>query len=396
MLCTPATAYGGGQQYLYRILEAMKGRCNVLCVCPFFGDEALKFRDHVEQRGGTCQFLYNDRRSFALDYAAVLFSFRPNIIHINGHISLTPFLVFLLAVLKPVFGWRVCLTQHLKFASEKAERYVSKVKAKGKLRSLFNHRWAMRDHRKTKVLLKAADKIIFVNHEYKTNYESMFGLRKDQAVSIINGVDVTKFRPDLLDEEGRLGLRQELGIAESDFLVLGIGNLIIQKRFDIFIGTIASLIDEGYPVKGLIVGIGPLEEALRELAAKSNVKDALFFTGYRSDIPRLLNVGDCLLMTSDDEGLPYILLEARAAGLPAVVSAVGGNKEVVHHGVDGFLIDMEEGSRGFKGIEQLIKGTDLRNSMSRLSREDTERRFSLEHMQARTMEVFQQLGLTLR
>ncbi len=89
----------------------------------------------------------------------------------------------------------------------------------------------------------------------------------------------------------------------------------------------------------MLVGSGPLEEELRGLAATAGLHDAVVFTGMRDDVPELLPGFDVFVLSSRYEGLPIALLEAMAAGIPPVVTRVGGIPEVVVDGHDGILVD---------------------------------------------------------
>jgi glycosyltransferase involved in cell wall biosynthesis len=88
----------------------------------------------------------------------------------------------------------------------------------------------------------------------------------------------------------------------------------------------------------LIAGDGPLRADVEKLASELNVSERLRFLGIRKDIPELMAAADGYVMSSAWEGLPMVLLEAAASGLPIVATNVGGNGEVVRDGISGHLV----------------------------------------------------------
>jgi len=88
----------------------------------------------------------------------------------------------------------------------------------------------------------------------------------------------------------------------------------------------------------LLVGRGSLQAETEALAAKLELGSSVRFLGVRSDVPVVMSGADGFLMSSAWEGMPMVLLEAAAAGLPIVATQVGGNREVVLEAESGFLV----------------------------------------------------------
>ena len=397
-VCMPATAYGGGQQYLYRLLEAMKrNELNIVFAFPAFKNSDI-FLKEISSRGATglsFEALSNGYKIFFQWLTIVLF-FAPSFIHINGYHHGTRSVLAMVPVLKALLRCKVCVTQHLSLFSENSHSFITKAKKISlRILSLSNYRWWMRDYYEKKLLLRFADKIIFVDDTHKKLYQSLLGLRDQKVKTIINGVDTHKFRPGIANSEKRIKVRKSLGIGEDDFLIIGIGNLIPQKRFDIFIHVIARLIRQGYPAKGLVAGEGSLLSDLQKVEQGEGCFMSLFFAGHRTDIPLLLNISDLFLMTSDDEGLPYALLEAKACGLPSVATSAGGIREVIQDGIDGYIVPTEDIGGLVSSVKTIIDDPQKYRKMGKLAREDIMKRFSLKKMQDKTIEVFQSLGLRL-
>jgi glycosyltransferase involved in cell wall biosynthesis len=149
---------------------------------------------------------------------------------------------------------------------------------------------------------------------------------------IPNGVDTDRFRPD---PASRARMRKELGIGD-EFIWLAVGRLMWKKDYITMLEAMARQRDGVL----LIAGAGPLEEKLRVHAGELGVSAR--FLGLREDIVELMNASDALVLSSVVEGLPMVLIEAAAAGLPCVATDVGGVREVVLDGETGFVVRIQD------------------------------------------------------
>ena len=100
-------------------------------------------------------------------------------------------------------------------------------------------------------------------------------------------------------------------------------------------------------------------------------------------------------MTSEDEGLPYALLEAKSCEIPAVAFSVGGINEVIRDNVDGFVVPFGEINNIVSSLNRLLDDKNLKYKMGELSREDVINRFSISIMQDRTIQAFKNFGINL-
>jgi len=155
--------------------------------------------------------------------------------------------------------------------------------------------------------------------------------------------------------------------AKSYDLIL-VGRLHPVKRIDLFLQVVALLAKSKPDVSAVIVGGGNLEGSLRELAARLNVAGRVTFAGSQRDVVPWLAQSKVFVLTSVSEGLSLALMEAMAAGLPAVVANVGELGELVKHGASGFLVDDPSPQAYCTLIEQLLESGALRAQMSAASR----------------------------
>jgi len=160
------------------------------------------------------------------------------------------------------------------------------------------------------------------------------GYPADKIVVIPNGRDLTRFVPG----SHRDAVRKELGIDRGAPVVGVVGRLETQKGHVFLIDAWPDVMRAHPDARLLLVGEGSLREPLAAQARRRGVADSVMFTGYRADVPRILDAIDVLALPSLHEGMPLTVIEAAAAGRPVVATAVDGTPEVVREGQTGHLV----------------------------------------------------------
>jgi glycosyltransferase involved in cell wall biosynthesis len=150
---------------------------------------------------------------------------------------------------------------------------------------------------------------------------------------IDNGVDVDRFRPT--DPAARTHARAALGIPDGAWVVGAVGRFAPEKDFPMLVRAVAPLLGED--LRLLLVGDGAEMGRVRAEVDAQGVGGLVSLPGARSDIPACLAAMDVFVLSSRMEGTPIAVLEAMAAGLPLIASAVGGLPALVTHGENGFL-----------------------------------------------------------
>ena len=185
---------------------------------------------------------------------------------------------------------------------------------------------------------------------------------------IPNGVDTTLFRPDAAR---RADTRAALALG-GEFAWLAVGRLMWKKDYPTMLDAMAR--QPGGVL--LIAGEGPLDAELRALAARLGARAR--FLGPREDIPALMNACDGLLLSSIVEGLPMVLLEAAASGLPAVAAGVGGVREAVLDGRTGYVVPPgDPAALAAAMARQASLDAETRARMSAAAREHASVRFDI-------------------
>jgi glycosyltransferase involved in cell wall biosynthesis len=193
---------------------------------------------------------------------------------------------------------------------------------------------------------------------------------------IPNGVDTERFKPNF---EDHLKVRKELGV--DGFVWLAVGRFDPPKDYPNMLQAFARVVHKYSNTILLIAGDGPLRETMENMARELGVEKYVKFLGIRRDIPQLMNAADAYVMSSSWEGMPMVLLEASATGLPIVATDVGGNREVVLDGITGFLVP----PRNPEALaEAMLRMMDLpeekRREMGKAARKHIEKNFSLDRI----------------
>lgn len=152
---------------------------------------------------------------------------------------------------------------------------------------------------------------------------------------IPNGVDTERFVGVAPGE--RATLRESLGLG-AEFVWLAVGRFEAAKDYPNLLRAFAGVRRQQPQAVLLLVGRGSLQAETQALAEELGLGDGVRFLGVRNDVPEVMSAADGYVMSSAWEGMPMVLLEAAAAGLPIVATRVGGNHEVVRDETTGFLV----------------------------------------------------------
>jgi glycosyltransferase involved in cell wall biosynthesis len=160
--------------------------------------------------------------------------------------------------------------------------------------------------------------------------------RKGKPSFSKKGIDYERFANA---PEARQETRTELNIPSDAFVCGTIARFGPYKGHNFLIKAFKKLKDRLPSAHLFLVGEGPLKEQLQCDTAASGLAQSVHFLGYRSDIPRLLGAIDCFVLPSiGSEGMPRVILEAMAVGVPCVATDVGGNSEIINSKDVGILV----------------------------------------------------------
>lgn len=191
------------------------------------------------------------------------------------------------------------------------------------------------------------------------------GVSRDKVIVIPNGVPDTR-RPRPPHSGCRVGM---------------VGRLSSEKGADVLLRALALLPRERYPdLKLVVVGDGPQRPELEQLIRSLGVEDRVEMMGTRHDVPEILATLDIFALPSRREGLPLALLEAMAAGLPVVASAVGGVPEAINRAELGLLVPPEDPAALSRALARLADESEARAALGQAARERFEQNYELSKM----------------
>lgn len=196
-----------------------------------------------------------------------------------------------------------------------------------------------------------------------------------KAAVVLNAIPLERFP---LHGAQRLQARAALGLP-ADAPVIGcVGRLVALKNHRIVLEVLPAMLRQWPDLRFALIGSGALEPALRAQAESLGVSGQVVFAGARADVAQLLPALDVFLLPSLTEGLSIALLEAAAAALPIVATAVGGNPEIVRHGETGLLVPPADGVALREAVSELLADPQARQALGRRAREWVERNASID------------------
>ncbi len=225
-----------------------------------------------------------------------------------------------------------------------------------------------------RLLRGAADHVCPVSESVAVQLKRLGWIRGEEYVSILNGVNVEEY---ILNVAKRDEYRRTLEISDDAMVCICVARLAEIKDHETLITGFEKFVVRHQNAKLLIVGDGPLLSSIENLVAKKNLNDSVCLLGERSDVLNLLQMSDVFVMTSKSEGVSIALLEAMSTGLVPVVTAVGGNCEVIESGTNGFLIGVREPDELAGALEALQESRSLRSRIGIAARARVIEQFSL-------------------
>lgn len=227
-----------------------------------------------------------------------------------------------------------------------------------------------------KLLFGLTHTIVPVSLDLKQDIIRLFGVNPAKIVPIINGVDTQKFKPDM---DARRLWRMKLGIKESDFVICTVGRLVQVKDYPTLLRASALIIVKHPGTRLIFIGDGEKHDELMHLAATLGIGANVSFLGARNNVPDLLNMCDVFALTSIDEGLSNVILEAMSTGIPVVATSVGDNPEIMIDGKTGILVPVGNVEAIVSAFSQYLDNSTAKQ-MGAAGRMYIEEHFSLRRM----------------
>lgn len=209
-----------------------------------------------------------------------------------------------------------------------------------------------------------------------------------------NGVDLSRFAAPA-DERARVRaeVRAELGIAPDAVVVGAIGRLVREKGYLELFEAWPKVVADAPGAELLVVGPYQPDKAdgIEPRDVERATADGVRFLGMRDDVERLYHALDVYVLLSYREGYPRSAMEAAAAGLPIVATAIRGCRQVVDDGVTGVLVPRADADAAAEAISTLVRDAELRSRMAAAAEDRAHRMFDQDQQIAITLDAYRDL-----
>ena len=213
------------------------------------------------------------------------------------------------------------------------------------------------------------------------------GFSRKKIAVIDNGIVLDRYKP--ADDRGEI--RARLGLDPARRYIGNIARFHPVKDQAMLLRAFARVAAARDDVDLLLVGDGPLRESLTDLSRSLGIEGRVRFLGIRADVPDILRALDVFALTSLSEAASLTLLEAMASGVPVVVTAVGGNPELVRHGIDGLHVPRGDAGATAAAMLQILDDRALASQMGRAARQRVVERYQLDTTVAAYLRLYRNL-----
>lgn len=226
----------------------------------------------------------------------------------------------------------------------------------------------------TRYILSHADAVVVYGDHVK-RYVASLGVGEHKIFVAHHAVDNDAFSQEVADED-RESLRRELGISQSQRIILFLGRLVVEKGLSYLLDAFASLQRDDIVL--LFAGTGPERPLLEQLSREKNVADKVRFSGHVSqeEVPKFYSTASVLVLPSITtpvfkEPWGLVINEAFNQGVPVIVTAAVGAAAggLVRDGVNGFIVPERDSNGLAQALERLLGEPDLRTRMSHEARQ---------------------------
>ncbi len=235
----------------------------------------------------------------------------------------------------------------------------------------FLTRWLLTHTKSTVIILSSRMKSYLAEHN----------LQSTNVQLIPNGVDIVRFKPADVDS----------CTEERDHVVVCVSRLSHEKGIDVLLQAWHLVHKQLSQAKLIIVGTGPLQAQLQQMAQALHISDCVEFAGLQSNIPAQFQRAGLAVLPSHWEGMPNALLEAMACGLPCVATRVSGSEDIIEHGINGLLVEPGDYESMAVALLSLLRDPLRARSYGQAARARIQQYYSLENVTDRYIELYQNI-----
>jgi glycosyltransferase involved in cell wall biosynthesis len=203
-----------------------------------------------------------------------------------------------------------------------------------------------------------------------------------------NAINFERFAHTAVDGAAK---RHSIGIPAGAQLVGTVGRLVAQKGYSVLLQAIPRVLAQAPDAWFIIVGTGPLQSELEAQASRQGIAERVLFLGARTDVEELYAILDLFVSSSLWEGLPTVLLEAMAAHVPVVATAVSGSTELVEPDVTGLVVASNDAEALATAIVRQLRERDRAQAMALAALARAKAQFSIQSIAQQHVALYRQL-----
>lgn len=207
---------------------------------------------------------------------------------------------------------------------------------------------------KSTIINRGTSKIVFVSDRLRDYYIENKGFIPTKSVTIGNGVDTNRFKP-----QRDYTLRNKLGL-QGNVLVGAVGNIRPSKGYEYLLEAAKIIVDQFPHFRFAVVGEGSGTQLnnLLELRKILGLENHFYFLGFEPDVPKFLNNLDVFVLPSISEGFSISTIEAMACGVPVIATCSGGPEEILEDGVTGIMVPVRDPCALAKAIISCVSDSE--------------------------------------
>ena len=221
------------------------------------------------------------------------------------------------------------------------------------------------------------DMLIALTHFEEEDYINYRVASKDKIISIYSGIEIEKIKDKLIN---KIAKKRELGLSQDCLIVGCVARLDYVKGHRYLLEAIPTVKENIQNAKFLLVGGGPLKNNLERQVKINGILDNVIFLDDREDAQEIISTLDLLVLSSLNEGMGRVLLEAQALGVPVVATKIGGIPEIVIDGKTGLLIEPKRSDILAEAIINILQDNPRREKMRLDAQEWVDAKFSAKTM----------------
>lgn len=219
------------------------------------------------------------------------------------------------------------------------------------------------------------------------DYASWLGIPVERIGVIENGMPLARMRA-LAGATDRAATRRGWGVPPDALVVGGVMRMSEEKRPDLFVATMIALCRMTPRLHAVLAGRGPMEDELKATVARAGLAERIHFPGHVSPVEPAMAAFDLLFLSSRIEGLPNVVIEAQALGIPVASMNVGGVGEALSSFPYGLLLDEAAPGELARRLSDFIKQRRADPATPAMVADFAQRRFSMEAMQRKTAAAY--------